>query len=66
LRLIEAALRGEKSKPETANTFGGQQVAHHAEVDRQNNLTPVHWSIIASLKNVQLQLENNYGTNKMR
>src|SRR3972149_10885432 len=31
--------QGRKSK----KPYGGQQVAHHTKVDRQNNSTPVHW-----------------------
>jgi hypothetical protein len=38
-----AAHRGRKAK--TRNTCSGQHVADYAEVDRQNNSTPVHWSL---------------------
>jgi hypothetical protein len=37
-------MKSEKQKAEKQNS-GGQQVAHHAEIDRQNNPTQVHWSL---------------------
>jgi hypothetical protein len=51
LRFLAAdrgSAQGKKLKPKIVNPYGGQQVAHHTEVDRQNNSTPVHLGLLAS------------------
>jgi hypothetical protein len=46
--LLGGAQGKDKHKSKTLKS-GRQQVAHHTEVDRQNNSAPVHWSPLIGL-----------------
>lgn len=49
-----------KSKKQNRKS-GGQQVALHAEIDSQNNSTPVHWSLVTCVQVQLLCITNNMG-----
>jgi hypothetical protein len=55
-----AAHRGEKRNSKTVNPYAGQQVAQHTKVGRQNNSTPVHWSLTGD-ENSAASRSSSYG-----
>ena len=47
--LLGGAQGRKAEKPKTVNPHGGQQVAHHAEIDRQYNSSLTPWSLLKGI-----------------